>query len=72
MQTRIIRDAEIILSKKLDSSQKEEILQDPSIVQRYYEDKLTAGASIKLQNALHDIEERHKDLVRLEKVNIMV
>jgi len=68
MQTRTIRDAEIILNRKLDSSEKENILLDPSQVQRFYENKLTVGASIKLQNAVSDIEERHKDIVKLEKV----
>jgi len=68
MQTRTIRDAEIILNRKLDSTEKENILLDPSQVQRFYENKLTVGASIKLQNAVSDIEERHKDIVKLEKV----
>jgi hypothetical protein len=70
MQTRVIRDAEIILNRRLDPNEKEEILLDPSQVQKYYESKLTGAAHIKLQNAVSDIEERHKDIQKLERVNI--
>ena len=69
-QTRTIRDAEIILARRLEPGERENILLDPTQVQRFYENKLTVGASVKLQNAVSDLEDRHKDIVKLEKVFI--
>lgn len=69
IQTKVIRDAEIILNRKLDPNEREEILNDPEQVQKFYESRLTGAAHIKLQNVVSDIEERHKDLVKLEKVS---
>lgn len=68
MQTRIIRDAEIILNRDLEEEERMEFLNNPSQVQKLYENKLTGAAHIKLKNAVADIEERHKDIVKLEKV----
>lgn len=72
MQTRVIRDAEIILNRKIEGEERENILREPAIVKKYYEDKLTGTAHITLQNALADIEERHNDLLKLERVNNLV
>lgn len=72
MQTRVIRDAEIIMARKLEPAEKEQVLLDPGLVQKFYEDKLTTGAHIKLQNAVSDLEERHKDLQKLERVNYLL
>jgi hypothetical protein len=68
MQTRVVRDAEIILNRRLDAGEREEILNDPGQVQRFYENKLTQAGHIKLQNAVSDIEDRHKDIMKLERV----
>jgi hypothetical protein len=68
MQTRVVRDAEIVLNRKLNPEEKEGILTNPEQVKKLYENKLTGAAHIKLQNAVADIEERHKDLLKLEKV----
>lgn len=70
MQTRIIRDAEIVLNRKLEKNEQQEVLNDPEQVQRFYENRLTGAGHIKLQNAVADIEDRHKDIVKLERVTI--
>jgi len=67
MQTRVVRDAEIILNRKLEAGEREEILNDPEQVQKIYESRLTGAGHIKLQNVVADIEERHKDLIVLER-----
>lgn len=68
MQTRIVRDAEIILNRKLEDEEKQEIVENPHQVQQLYENKLTGSAHFKLKNAVADIEERHKDIINLERV----
>jgi t-SNARE complex subunit (syntaxin) len=68
MQEKIVRSAEIVLGKRLDADEKEQVLMDPGQVQKIYEDKLKAGAHVQLQNAVADIEERHRDIQKLEKV----
>lgn len=72
MQNRIIRDAEIVLNRKLEPNEQKEILDDPQQVQRYYQNRLTGAGHIRLQNAVADIEDRHKDIIKLERVNINV
>ncbi len=67
MQTKNIRSAEIVLGKKLSDEEKLEVINDPNYVQQLYGDKLTGGAHVKLQNAVSDLKERHKDIIKLEK-----
>ena len=67
IQEKMIRGAEIALGQDLDEKQKNEILNDPKIVQKYYEDKLTGKAHVVLLNAVSDLEERHKEIKTLEK-----
>lgn len=68
MQARVLRDAEIILNRKLAVDEKQDILDNPEQVQKFYENKLTGAAHIQLQNAVSDIEERHKEIMKLERV----
>ena len=67
----MLREAEIVLDRKLSPEEQKDIIDHPEQVQKYYQDKLTSGASIKLQNAIADLEDRHKDIVRLEKVKFI-
>ena len=67
IQEKMLRNAEIALGQDLDEKQKNEILNDPKIVQKYYEDKLTGKAHVVLLNAVSDLEERHKEIKTLEK-----
>ena len=66
-ETKLIRDAEIGLGRDLTEKEKENIIEDPKMIQQIYEDKLKGKAHIKLQNAVRDLEERHKDIKKLEK-----
>ena len=52
---------------ELSEEEKRNILENPQYVQKFYEDKLKGKAHVKLQNALADIEERHKDIVKLAR-----
>ena len=68
MQTKIVRSAEIVLSRKLEEGERNEVINNPKVVQQLYEKKLTGTAHVKLQNAVADLEERHQDLLKLENV----
>ena len=78
MQGKVLRDAEIVLNRKIDPSEREIILQDqgvsitnnPQYVQKLLSVKLTGAGHIKLQNAVSDIEDRYKDIVKLENVDL--
>jgi hypothetical protein len=68
MQRLLIREAEVVLNRDLDAKEKEEVLTDPSRVQALYQNKLTGGAHIQLKNFVNDLEERTKDIQKLERV----
>ena len=67
IQEKMLRNAEIALGHDLDEKQKNEILNNPKIIEKYYESKLTGKAHIGLINAVNDLEERHKEKKTLEK-----
>ena len=67
IQTKFVRSAEIALNKELSEKEKNEVINDPQVIQEMYENKLTGAAHIRLQNAVRDLEERHKDIKNLEK-----
>ena len=66
-ETKLIRNAEIGLGRDLTEKEKENIIEDPKMIQQIYEDKLKGKAHPKLQNAVRDLEERHRDIKKLEK-----
>ena len=72
MQTKNIRAAEIVLGKELSDNEKAEVINDPKYVEQIYGDKLKGGAHVTLQNAVADLEERHKDIKNLEKSILQV
>ena len=72
IQTKNIRSAEIVLGKDLSDNEKVKVINDPKYVEQIYRDKLTGGAHVKLQNAVADLEERHKDIKNLEKSILQV
>ena len=67
IQKKMIRGAEIALGHDLNEKEKNDILNEPKMVQKIYEDKLTGAAPIQLLNAVSDLEERHKEIKNLEK-----
>lgn len=72
MQTKIVRSAEIALGRRLEDQEKIEVLNEPQTVQKLYENKLKGAAHVKLQNAVADLEDRHKDIKNLEKSILQV
>ncbi len=66
-ETRLIRDAEIGLGQDLTEKEKENIIEDPKMIQQIYENKLKGKPHKKLQNAVRDLQERHNDIKKLEK-----
>lgn len=67
MQNNLIRAAEIATDQRLTQQQKYELIDNPETIQKFYEDKLTGKAHVKLQNAVADLEERHRDIVKMSK-----
>jgi t-SNARE complex subunit (syntaxin) len=68
MEDSITRSARIALNRELTSEEKKEFINDPNKVQQIYQNQLTAGASQKLVNLVSDLDERHKDILKLERV----
>ena len=67
IETKLVRAAEIAVNQELTEEQRKEVIENPQMVQQMYENKLTGAAHIKLQNAVRDLEERHRDIKNLEK-----
>ena len=67
IQTKLVRAAEIAVNQELTEEQRKEVIENPQMIQQMYENKLTGAAHIKLQNAVRDLEERHRDIKKLEK-----
>ena len=72
IQTKLVRAAEIAVNQELTDEQKKEVIENPQMIQQMYENKLTGAAHIKLQNAVRDLEERHRDIKNLEKSILQV
>ena len=72
IQTKLVRAAEIAVDEELTEEQRKEVIENPQMIQQMYENKLTGAAHIKLQNAVRDLEERHRDIKNLEKSILQV
>ena len=72
IETKLVRAAEIAVNQELTEEQKKEVIENPQMIQQMYENKLTGAAHIKLQNAVKDLEERHRDIKKLEKSILQV
>ena len=72
IETKLVRAAEIAVNDELTEEQKKQVIENPQMIQQMYENKLTGAAHIKLQNAVRDLEERHKDIQKLEKSILQV
>ncbi len=44
------------------------MIENPQMIKKMYENKLTGAAHIKLQHAVRYLEERHRDVKNLEKI----
>jgi syntaxin 1B/2/3 len=65
-EEKTVRNAEIIMERKLDASERDKVLHNPKMVQEIFNAKLMKSSS-KLENAVFDLEERTRELMRLEK-----
>ena len=72
IETKLVRAAEIAVNQELTEEQRKEVIENPQMIQQMYENKLTGAAHIKLQNAVKDLEERHRDIKKLEKSILQV
>ena len=72
IETKLVRAAEIVVNQELTEEQKKIVIENPQMIQQMYENKLTGAAHIKLQNAVKDLEERHRDIKKLEKSILQV
>lgn len=63
----IIRSAKINLNRDLTEEESQQIIENPALMQEMMKSKLLSGAHQGLKNALYDIEERHRDLLNLER-----
>lgn len=63
----ILRAAKINLNRDLTDEESQQIIENPALMQEMMKSKLLSGAHQGLKNALYDIEERHKDLLNLER-----
>ena len=72
IETKLVRAAEIAVNEELNEQQRKEVIENPQMIQQMYENKLTGAAHIKLQNAVRDLEERHRDIKKLEKSILQV
>ena len=63
-ETKLVRGAEIALGRELDEQERKNAVENPEMVKQIYQEKLAPGILI---NAVRDLEERHKDIKKLEK-----
>ena len=63
----IIRDAEIVLEKKFNDNEKDQILENPDMVQSLLDKKLQGQAHQTMVNAVNDLAARHQDILKLER-----
>ena len=67
IETKLVRAAEIAVNQELTQQQRQMVIENPQMIQMMYENKLTGAAHVRLQNAVRDLEERHKDIKHLER-----
>lgn len=66
-EEKLIRNAEIGIGRDLTKKEKEQVMENPKIIEQIYKDRLQGKGHDKLLNAVRDLEDRHKDIKKLEK-----
>ena len=66
-ENKLVREYEIVVGRDITKEEKNEIIENPQIILQKYEDRLKGKAPPKLINAVRDLEERHKDIKKLEE-----
>lgn len=67
LKTSIIREAEIATERKLTELEKENIVNNPKLIQDLLRKKLEGQAHIDLVNKVNYLESRHEDILKLEQ-----
>ena len=65
-ETKLIREAEIAINHELNEEERKNLIRNPDVLIEIYENKLRGKAPVRLKNALRNLEERHKDILKLE------
>jgi t-SNARE complex subunit (syntaxin) len=67
-ETKLIREAEIVINHDLNEEERKNLIRNPDILVEIYENKLKGNTvPYPLKNALRDLEDRHKDILKLER-----
>ena len=66
-EKKLIRTAEIGIGRDLTNKEKEQVMENPKMIEQIYEDRLKGKGHRSLINAVRDLEDRHKDIQKLEK-----
>ena len=66
-ETKLIREAEIAINHELNEEERKNLIKNPDILVEIYENKIRGKAPVRLKNAVRDLEERHKDILKLER-----
>ena len=66
-EEKLIRNAEIGIGRDLTKKEREQVMENPKIIEQIYKDRLQGKGHDKLLNAVRDLEDRHKDIKKLEK-----
>jgi len=66
-ETKLIREAEIAINHDLNEEERKSLVKNPDSLVEIYENKIRGKAPVRLKNALRDLEERHKDILKLEE-----
>ena len=67
IETKLVRAAEIVINQELTEEEKQKVIEEPQMIQVLYENKLQGKAHTQLINAVRDLEDRHKDIKKLER-----
>ena len=67
IETKLVRAAEIVINQELTEEEKQKVIEEPQMIQVMYENKLTGKAHTQLINTVRDLEDRHKDIKKLER-----
>ena len=66
-QEKLIRNAEIGIGRDLTKEEKDQVMENPKIIEQIYKDRLKGEGHRKVLNAVRDLEDRHEDIKKLEK-----
>jgi len=66
-EKRLNREVEVFVGHDLNEEERQILIKNPNYLQDMYKDQLTRQTDVDLQNAVRYLEERYRDIVKLEK-----